>query len=174
MANRFTDKIGSWFIRLFLKRGLFSMEKGSDGKGIFARANKSGISRFCYRYDGTIGGDNFTYRVEKKDGEVTFIYESMRYPQLGEARLPVDKTVLDRLYKAYRTFRVAAWNGYSKYNKLVCDGRGFSLEIKFCDGASLFTSGMNAFPPRYDEFLEAISAILDPIRDKILAMNITE
>lgn len=152
-----------------MKKGFFPGEKGTDGKGRRAKDNKSGISQFNYRFDGTIGGNNYSYSLSSKDGAVTFKYESMVYPKLGEAETAAESEVLDRLFEAYLEYRLAEWDGYSKYNTMVCDGEGFSLSIRFNDGAFLFADGSNAFPPRYAEFVGAMSAILDPLRDRILS-----
>ncbi len=151
-----------------MRKGFFFGEKGTDGEGRRARDNESGIAFFDYRYDGTIGGDSFRYGLSKKDGAVIFKYESMMYGDSGKIETEADEEVLEKLYAAYIEYRLAEWNGYSKYNTMVCDGNGFSLDIRFNDGATLFSSGMNAFPPRYAEFITVMRELLDPLRDKAL------
>ena len=168
MGNKGINRIGTALLRLILRIGFISGEKGKTGKGILARSNKSGIAKFSYRFDGTIGGNNFVYTVAEKDGAAVFACESMRRRDVGKAEMPVDKNVLERLYKAYLDLRLAAWNGYSRYNSRIHDGRGFSLSIRFRDGKELSASGMNAFPARYGEFCERMGEILDPLKDKLL------
>ena len=168
MRTKIAEKVKGWFIRLLLKNSLLSGEKGSNGAGIWARNNTSGISDFHYRYDGTIGGDNYSYRVSIKDGTAFFVYESMEYPELGKATVTVDRSVVQKLNDIYINQRLAAWDGYSKYNKHILDGRGFSLNITFNDGKCISAHGMNAFPPHYEEFCTAISDALDPVRDALL------
>lgn len=147
---------------------IISGERGNSGKGYFARSNRSGIAEFRYHFNGTIGGNDFSYKVVKKDGNVTFSCESMERPELGEVTKPENDALLDRLNEIYLKYRVAGWDGFSKYNQYVCDGSGFSLSIKFNDGSSLRADGTNAFPPRYREFCDAMSALLDPIRDEMI------
>ena len=166
MGNK-TENGGKAGKRHAVPRLMFG-EKGSNGAGRRAKDNKSGILSFSYRYDGTIGGSNYVYGIEKRENGVFFTYESMMYHDLGKAEVPVDNTVPERLNDVYLSCRLAEWDGYSKYNPYVCDGEGFSLSIRFNDGASLYTNGMNAFPDRYAEFCAAMSEILDPIRDKVI------
>ena len=162
------EKTVMFIIRaLGLKRLLFG-ESGKGGAGIFARSNKSGITEFVYRFDGTIGGNNFCYRVTKKENGAVFGFKSMLYRDLGEAETEADGELLDRLDKIYRDLRIAAWNGFSKYNRHIRDGTGFSLSIRFSDGKSLYANGTNAFPPRYGEFRAAIGELLDPLRDSLI------
>ena len=168
------DKIKSTIQDLFHPQEMFPGEKGTNGAGKKARDNESGIQYFSYRYNGSIGGNNHRYELTEKDGAVTFTFESMVYPDLGEARTEVNPQVLTRLKELYRELRLAEWDGYSKYNPLVLDGEGFALSIRFCDGGRLSADGTNAFPPRYGEFCDAMRAILDPLRDEILKARETD
>lgn len=164
MRNRKVNPVGLWFKCLFR----MPLTKGTNGAGRWARNNKSGISAFQFNYNGTIGGNNYHYRVVKEKESVVFTYESMERRHLGEVKATVDEDVLGRLNELYLNCRIAAWNKYSKYNPYVCDGEGFSLNIKFNNGASLYAGGMNAFPPRYREFYAAMESILNPVRDALL------
>ncbi|MBO4734308.1 MAG: hypothetical protein J5662_07515 [Clostridia bacterium] len=168
------SKAGYWFIRVLFLNGLLLGEKGKCGAGIFARKNKSGIAEFVYNYDGTIGGNNYSYGVSDKNGAVTFTYKAIRRRDLGETEITVDNSVLDRLNQLYYKYRIAAWNGYSKYNSRIRDGKAFSLYIKFKNGKSLHAGGTNAFPARYGEFTEEMKSVLDPLRDKILGVATEE
>ncbi|MBO4432653.1 MAG: hypothetical protein J5852_03880 [Clostridia bacterium] len=166
MKRQTKTRIQYFLMRVLLLGGLLSGERGRCGLGIFARRNKSGISSFCYRYDGTIGGNNYTYRVFKKDGKVVFSYETMRRRESGATEKPADQSLLDRLEEIYKNLRLAGWNGYSKHNKLIRDGRGFSLSIDFNNDKSLYARGMNAFPPRYGEFCDEMEAAFTQYIDK--------
>ena len=170
MKNGFLRTVKFLLGRLFCPHKMPG-EKGRNGVGKRARNNTSGISAFRFGYDGSIGGNNYTYVVSQKDESVVFSYNSMEYPDLEHTEMTVDKSVLDRLNELYVNFRLAEWDGYSKYNTEICDGDGFSLRIKFNDGASVAASGTNAFPRRYGEFFAAMSSILDPLRDELLASN---
>ena len=143
-------------------------EKGTEGAGKRAIDNKSGIPKFRYSYNGSIGGDNFSYELCAGDGNYVFEYRSMQYDDRGVMSVNVQKDVFDRLEKLYLSLRLAGWDGYSKYNPEVCDGSGFSLSIDFNDGGRMSADGTNAFPRGYAEFCRQMSEILDPLRDKAL------
>ena len=149
-------------------------EKGSNGKGSRAKDNESGISAFEYHYNGSIGANSYSYKVEEKDGKVMFTYEAMQHGEFGDMILECEPEILDRLYKVYKEQRLAEWDGYDKYNPQVLDGDGFSVNIKFKDGGSMSASGSNAFPVRYADFKSDMYEILKPLEEKVLEQNRAE
>ncbi|MBQ7725692.1 MAG: hypothetical protein IJT66_00955 [Clostridia bacterium] len=167
MKNSGFHPVETFLMRLLWRNRLCG-ERGTNGAGRWARINKSGISDFYYYFDGTVGGNNFHYRVTEKDNRVLFAYRFMEFPDLKETQMAVDRDVLEQLNQLYLRYRLAAWNGFSKYHQHVCDGSAFSLQITFRDGAVLCADGRNVFPPRYHEFCAAMKALLDPLRDALL------
>ena len=149
-------------------KNLFDGEEGRDGRGAGAEDNSSGIASFYYSYNGSIGGDSYHYKVCRKDGGWRFFYETMLAPDYGEMEIPADGSAAESLYGLYLSLRIAEWEGYSKYNTMVLDGSGFSLEIRFNDGKYMTASGSNAFPERYRLFVEGISGILGPLADEAM------
>ena len=143
-------------------------EKGSNGEGKKAKDNETGIVSFYYGYNGSIGGDSYSYDIKEQDGKLVFIYEAMEKRDYGEMTTECGQEILDKLYALYKEQRIAEWNGYSKSNPNVLDGDGFSLSIKFGDGATLSAHGSNAFPVRYGDFISGMNEILSPLRDKVL------
>ena len=141
---------------------------GSNGLGKRAKDNESGVVGFYYHYDGTIGGDSFTYQVQKKDDKIMLTYESMEHSDWGEMTKELDEAFLSRLTELYKNCRVAAWEGYRKTNTMVSDGDGFSLSLYFADGKSMSASGMNAHPEGYRDFRDAMNEIFDPVIKELL------
>lgn len=141
-------------------------EEGQDGLGPDAADNTSGIASFRYSYNGSIGGDSYHYRLCRKDGGWHFSYESMLLPDYGEMETPAEGSYAEKLWEAYLDGRIAEWEGFSKYNTMVLDGSGFSLEIVFNDGKHLYASGTNAFPRGYREFEDRIDEIFKPLSEK--------
>ncbi|MBO4868175.1 MAG: hypothetical protein J5585_00525 [Clostridia bacterium] len=162
---KFFKKLKNLFVK---KRSYYPEEKGTDGEGKKAVSNKSGLKRFNYSYDGTIGGNNCSYDLRYENGVPVLRYESMEHPDYGEMKTEIGEDVVDTLNNIYLNLRIAEWNGYSKYNPEVCDGEGFSLSMGFNDGKSLSASGTNAFPPGYGAFCAAMERVLEPIRDRML------
>ena len=154
---------------IFKRKKNFPGEEGKDGIGKKAADNKSGLSYFYYSFDGTIGGNNFHYTVKKEDGGFIFEYETMLHGEYGVMQTFVDDSVMQRLYDLYLCCRVAEWDGYSKYNSMICDGSGFSLSLHFNDGARLSASGSNAFPDNYRKFRDGIDAVFEPLCEKLLS-----
>ena len=151
------------------RKGLIPGEKGDDGLGLRAVPNKSGAVAFYYSYDGTIGGNNYSYDVRREeDGRVFFTYESMEYPDYGEMRREVDGAFLESLNALYMEHNLCRWDGYSKYNPNIDDGDGFSVRFSFADGASMSAHGSNCYPDGYREFSAAMHALTDPVTAEML------
>lgn len=143
-----------------------NMIQGSNGVGESAVDNKSGIVSFHYSYNGSIGGDSYSYSVKKENGKIIFTYESMQYPY-GEMTGEIDSSVLAALEEMYRDLRLAEWDGFSKYDTGVLDGSGFGFSMDFSDGGTISASGSNCFPPRYGDFHSRMESILAPIADQV-------
>lgn len=148
--------------------------KGSNGIGKRAKDNQSGVSEFYYSYNGSIGGNSYSYRIKDEDGKKVFIYEAMEHREFEDMKLDCPPEILDRLYKLYLDMRIAEWDGFEKYNPKVLDGDGFSLRIRFNDGTKMSASGSNACPDNYGEFEDRMSEILDPLAEEILDIKRNE
>ena len=148
--------------------GDFPGEEGNKGEGPGARDNSSGLRSFRYSYDGTIGGNNYSYELKEVDGRTVFYYESMEHRDYGTMEKDVDPSVAEALYKLYVSHHIAAWNGFSRHNSMVCDGDGFSLYMSFKDGRTLSAHGSNSYPRGYGSYVSDMKELLDPIRDELL------
>ena len=144
-------------------------EKGDNGLGARAKPNTSGVTEFSFSYDGTIGGNNYSYSVAEEDGKILFTYESMEHSDYGEMKREVDRSFLDRLDGIYREYNVCRGEGYSKYAANVSDGDGFSLRFAFADGKYMYAHGSNCYPDGYTEFASAMHGICDPVAAELLA-----
>ena len=143
-------------------------EQGSDGIGDAAQDNTSGIVSFRYSFDGTIGGNNYSYDVTVKDGVATLTYESMQFHDYGEMTCELPAGFMAQLEGLYKAHRLARWDGFSKYNSWVSDGEGFSLSIRFADGTSMSASGSNSFPKGYRDVKAALDALFAPYVEQML------
>ena len=153
---------------IFKRKNVMPGEEGSDGLGKKAIVNNSGLLKFSYSYDGTIGGDNYHCKIYKENDGFVFEYDSMAHRDYGVMKMPTGNSVMDELNKLYLSCRVFEWEGYSKYNSMICDGKGFSLDLKFNDGKHMSANGTNAFPDRYREFCNGMHVILDPLCNQML------
>ena len=142
-------------------------DEGSEGAGDKAETNKSGIVRFEYRYNGSIGGDSFSWEAERVDNGVRLTAEEMVHREYGEMTRETDESFMARLETLYREQKLARWNGFDKFNRHVLDGSGFSLYIKFADGGRLSAHGSNSFPGGYREFKEKLREIFVPEVEKM-------
>ena len=123
-------------------------EEGTDGAGKHAGENQSGIVRFSYSYNGSIGGNSYTYKIDASARPVRIKLQHMEHPEYGEPEGEVGDDFLKLLEALCRRRGIASWNGFNKYNKYVCDGSGFSLSIQYADGKVLTAHGSNSFPAK--------------------------
>lgn len=143
--------------------------KGTNGLGSLASENPSDIQSFRYSYDGTIGGNNFSYELRTSDEGYTFIYASMEHPDYGEMSADVPSDLAVELKAAYSDCRVFEWDGFHKYVTNVCDGSGFSIWFSFLDGNSMSASGTNCEPARYYEFETRMKMLFSPYVARLLS-----
>ena len=141
---------------------------GTEGAGDAAEENNSGVTYFYYSYNGSIGGNSFSYEVSKRDEGIIFVFEGLEFRHLGEMRTELDEAFLGKLDSLYRECNLRKWDGYSKTNRMVLDGDGFSLRIKFGNGKSISASGSNCTPKGYREFREKMNALFEPLKEKLL------
>ena len=149
-------------------------DEGTEGEGDQAQDNPNGIVSFSYSYHGSIGGGSYTYSVKAggidalENGAATLTVDHMEHPEYGEMTGELPENFMAELYKLYKECRLAAWNGFDKYNPHVCDGSGFSLSIRFADKKSVNAHGSNSFPKGYRAFCDRMEALFKPEVDKLL------
>ena len=137
--------------------------KGTDGLGKKAVDNESGLVDFSYSYNGSIGGDSYTFRVKKQeDGTALLTYDAMQYDSYGDMEMPVETNLLAALEDLYHKHHICQWEGFSKSNEYVLDGSGFSLRLAFQDGKSMSASGSNTWPDGYRDFIADLNTLIEP------------
>lgn len=149
--------------------------KGSNGLGKRARPNESDLVGFYYSYDGTIGGNNYSYQIYKG----VFTYEAMDN-NYGELSTEIDDELLVQLKELYLKHKVYQWDGFSKYAEYVDDGDSFSLSFSFAEGESCSAHGSNVYPDGFRDFEGDMEALLGPVvsklkdeaREKIIAQGL--
>ena len=142
--------------------------KGTNGIGKKAVDNESGVDTFFYSYNGSIGGNSYSYSVVEKDGKHYLEFESMLYGDYDTLTMELDETFLGQLTALYKDCRLACWDGYDKYATNVLDGDGFSLRISFRDGESMSAHGSNCEPDGYQDFYQKMEELFTPLREQLL------
>jgi len=118
---------------------------------------KKEISSFEYFHNGSISYDGYNYTFYR-DEEGVYLTSEMN---CGWEKLDIalDEEVMEQLESIVFEHRMQNWDGFSKTNKHVMDGEGFSLEIKFTDGTIVSAHGSNAFPEGYGEAVDEFNGI---------------
>lgn len=142
-------------------------DEGSEG-GIEMNTVGAGINYLEARYDGTISGEVFSYKIEKEGDTFYFIYEDISLPSEEGLRTEIGREVLEELRKIYDELEIEKWNGFNKRNKDVMDGHGFSLTIGFDNGERLNASGYNYSPDHYWEFREELAGLFQPYIEELM------
>lgn len=124
------------------------------------------ITKFHYRYDGSIAGLNYAYTLQKKSDNYLFTYENPLNPRLDGRQKEVDNEIIDKLHRLYDKYEIAEWNGFDKTGNMVVDGDSFSLEILFDNEEKLRAGGANASPKGYYDFRKDLDEVFKPIVDE--------
>ena len=127
----------------------------------------SPITRFTYHFDGTIGRNSHTYKVQIADGKATISIEDMRHSDYGEMVDTVGEDFIQALENLCSKHHVKRYNGFKGHDRHVCDGAGFSLSIRYGDGKSVEASGMNDFPWGYKDFYADLHSLFEPYYNRM-------
>ncbi|MCR4992043.1 MAG: hypothetical protein K6A45_03260 [Lachnospiraceae bacterium] len=139
---------------------------GSNGKGSKAKPNESGITSLYYGYHGSRAG--YSYTVSSKDGKTVFEFDDSEHRDYGVMEYECDASAIEQLEKLYLDHKVYEWDGFSKTNKDVLDGDGFSLTITFNDGSEMNAHGSNASPKGFWEYEEELTEVIAPVKKACL------
>lgn len=131
-------------------------------------APDSPIKKFTFNFDGTVGGSSFEWVITREEnGSGVFAYTNL----LRHGRTPLTDTVpaafMDSLEAICRKHNVHRWDGFKGYDRFVCDGSGFTLNIHYENGKSIYAHGMNEFPKNYRAFRDELYTLCTPIQERL-------
>ncbi len=132
------------------------------------REDGSGMRSFYYAYNGSIGGDSFSYDVDTESGVPVLLYESMAYPDYGEMTMELPESFMESLRELYEECGLSGWDGFSGSSDEVLDGDGFSLRILFSDDETTEACGSNAYPEGYHAFRKKLDLLMAPYVEQLL------
>ena len=128
------------------------------------------IEKFVFNHDGTRGGDSFEWTISREDdGSIRFTNRNYIYREYDNLSDTVPAAFMDSLEILCRQYNVHRWNGFRKNNRLVCDGTGFSLFIRYANGKTVEAHGMNCFPRNYGSFREDLYELCKPVVEQLKA-----
>jgi len=129
------------------------------------------IKSFSYNYDGTIGGNTFSWTVTRKE-DGTVLFQQFDHMRTGHEDLydTLPAAFMDSLEAICSKHKIHRWDGFRGNNQYVCDGDGFSLSIRYEDGRKVDAHGMNSYPNGFREFRDDLYELCNPIRDHIWEM----
>ena len=143
---------------------LFSLTSCANDNGT---KNDSPIAHFSYHFDGTIGRNSHTYTVDIVDQTATLKIEDMRHHDYGEMVDTASAEFVQAIENLCVKHNVRRWNGFDGYDRNVCDGKGFSLSIRYADGKSISAHGMNDFPRGYRDFYTDLHTLFEPYYNRM-------
>ncbi len=141
--------------------------KGDNGVGRKGKDNDSGVCSFAYHYNGSIGANSYSFRIEKEEEGFKAYYEAMEYADYEEMETPVEEALLEKLHELYSKHKVYQWDGYNKYATDVLDGWGFSLSYGFNDDQNMSAHGSNATPEGYRDYEKEMLEVIRPVMEKM-------
>ena len=98
--------------------------------------------------------------------EVIFRYGRYYLTEDEEVIRELDPSYAAELEKLVSDYKLEDWNGFRGSDPRVLDGEGFTLQLSFADGLSVYASGENKFP---DGYYGAVNAIEDVFRREEMA-----
>lgn len=142
--------------------------KGSNGKGIFGKANKSDIVYYSYGDYDSFNPYSDTFTLSKENGVTTYTMTDCNHGEYGEMSMVVDSGIFEQIKEIYLKHKAYKWDGYSKTNTMVLDGGGFSMNMRFEDGASYRVSGSNCAPKDFYDYANEVNALFEDYNKQLL------
>ena len=134
-------------------------------------APQSPIKSFSYNYDGTIGGNSFSWKVTREENGTVLFRQSDHirrgYENLSDT-LPA--AFMDSLEAICSKHKIHRWDGYREYNRYIQDGDGFTLSVSYEDGRTVDAHGMNKYPNGFRDFRDDLYELCNPVRDHLWEM----
>lgn len=122
------------------------------------------IKNFSFSYGGgSMKDSGTTYQLEWNDGVHTAIVKESGVALEDAPRIAVDEAFVKELETFLRENQVEKWNGFSKSNKHVMDGSGFSLSLSTMDKQFVSASGYMKYPKNFDTVRDGISSIFSKL-----------
>jgi len=141
-------------------------EIGAAGAGASAIPNATAIRSFYYAYDGA--GNSYSYDIDAMQTPPVFSYTADRYRYYGRMTNVTNELLLSRLKTLCDRYKVEQWAGFSKTAQNFSETAGFTLTIRFADGANLYARGTNAFPQGYGDFTRELDQLFTPLVNKVV------
>ena len=101
--------------------------------------------------------------------EITLREDGYWIQENEETPRPFPETLAAELMQIIADNDADRWHGVYETEYMVLDGEGFSLEMDFADGVSVWASGDNAFPDGYFSFQNAVLDIFEREKRAVLA-----
>lgn len=127
---------------------------------------------FSYSYIGTIGGGSFTWTIRREDdGTVRFVLRNPHQEDYDNLSDTVSVSLMDEIEALCRKYEAHQWDGYDETARGVCDGSGFSMDIRYQDGQRVSVYGMNSAPKSFWNFEKELYRICTPYRDRLMEIG---
>ena len=98
-------------------------------------------------------------------------YKQSGKPDEKAYKKQADKAFADRLCRIMKDKRTGRYNGYRKTNRLVMDGTGFGLDVRFTNGKSIKASGYMKSPAGYNDFEAAVCSLFEKLFESEIEKN---
>ena len=125
------------------------------------------VLNLLLRVYGTMAWED-AWEIKDINGEMTLSHYSGNWPyddslemeDCLEQRKALTDEEYEELCDLLERIGMRSWDGYSGSDPDVLDGGGFSLDVLFKDGESIWANGENAYPDGYGEMFSALTGLL--------------
>ena len=140
---------------------------GTAGAGTGAIPNATAIRSFYYAHDGA--GNSYSYDIDAMQTPPVFAYTAAGYKDYGRMTNVTNELLLSRLKNLCDKYKIEQWAGFSRTAQSAVESSGFTLTMRFADGANLYARGTNAFPEGYGDFVRELDTLFQPLVTKVVS-----
>lgn len=160
------DESGTTGLQGFFGMGMFAAP-GSFGPRTDASDDPEELLSFKLDNGGGMmcnSGSTFSARL--LDGRALVTVRTSGVAHKDAPTFEADAELLDRIAGIFARYDVASWDGFSKSDADVLDGRDFSFSATYGGKRSIGAHGYMMWPPHFGEVATAIRELLIPLYEE--------
>ena len=126
--------------------------------------NKITIEFMHFSYStSTMMNGNVIYEINYKEGKYIASIKPNNKSEEETLEVKLSDDDIEKIKSILNKYNVSSWNKFSKHDKDVLDGNGFSFSLRTQEGKEIIASGYMKWPTNYGNVRGELDAIFDEL-----------
>ena len=128
--------------------------------------------RFSYSTSTMMYG-NVSYEINYKDNKYIASIKPNNKSEEEKLEIELDNKTLNNVIDVLNKYDINSWDKFSKHDKNVLDGNGFSFSLRTKDGKEITASGYMKWPTNYSEVRSGLDDIFNNLYEENYIEDLT-